>query len=324
MSQDMRTSHLRAALALLITVMSSPTMAEEQRETLSFSQQHRGKTITVGGDLFLPPGGDKVPALLIHHGSGGVSADREMRYARELVQLGLATLVIDSFKPRSITSTVRDQSSVTANEMLADAFAALQALAAHPRINGRRIGIIGFSKGGTVALLAAHETRAARALPGGPRFALHVPVYPSCITQHYKPKSTGAPIYFLLGGADTYVGHTVCEEYAAALKVEGARVEVTVYPGAQHGFDGGQTYNVPQGENYSRCVFVQQPNGSWKERISGITTMDAKGQRNEEANKRALAACRTLGVSGAPDPEARTKSMAALKSYVQRHLLDGK
>jgi hypothetical protein len=71
-------------------------------------------------------------------------------------------------------------------------------------------------------------------------------------------------------------------------------------------------------------VFVQQPNGSWKERISGITTMDAKGQRNEEANKRALAACRTLGVSGAPDPEARTKSMAALKSYVQRHLLDGK
>ena len=29
---------------------------------------------------------------------------------------------------------------------------------------------------------------------------------PSCITQHYKPKTTGAPIYMLLGGADTYVG----------------------------------------------------------------------------------------------------------------------
>ena len=98
-----------------------------------------------------------------------------------------------------------------------------------------------------------------------------------------------------------------CEEYAAALKAEGARVEVTVYPGAKHGFDGGQAYNVPQGENYSRCVFVQQPDGSWKERTSGITTMDAKGQRLEEANKKALAACRTLGVSGGPDPEARAK-----------------
>ena len=81
---------------------------------------------------------------------------------------------------------------------------------------------------------------------------------------------------------------------------------------------------MAKGENYSRCVFVQQPNGTWKERVSGITTMDVKGKRDEEANNKALAACRTLGVSGAPDPEAKTKAMAALKSYVQRHLLDGK
>ena len=94
--------------------------------------------------------------------------------------------------------------------------------------------------------------------------------------------------------------------------------------GAKHGFDGGSAYNVPQGENYSRCVFLQQPDGSWKERTSGITTVDAKGQLQEDANKKALAACRTLGVSGGPDPEAKAKSMAALKSYVQRHLLDGK
>jgi dienelactone hydrolase len=314
----------RRLLALLLIASCSPALAQGTSEQLSFPQEFRGKAIMVSGELFLPPGADKVPALVIHHGSGGVSEARELRYAREIVQMGVATLVIDSFKPRGITSTVRDQSTVTGNEMLADEFAALKALAAHARIDGKRVGVIGFSKGGTAALLAAHEGRAARALPGGPRFALHIPVYPSCLTQHYKPKSTGAPIYFLLGGADTYVGHAVCEEYAAALKAQGARVEVTVYPGAQHGFDGGQTYNVPQGENYSRCVFVQQPDGSWQERVSGITTMDAKGQPNEEANKRALAACRTLGVSGAPDPEARTKSMAALKSYVQRHLLDGK
>jgi dienelactone hydrolase len=300
-------------------------MAQGTSEQFAFAQDYRGKAITVSGELSLPPGTDKVPALLIHHGSGGVSDGREMRYAREIVKMGVATLVIDSFKPRGVTSTVRDQSTVTANEMLADEFAALKALAGHARIDGKRIGVIGFSKGGTAALLAAHEGRAARALPGGPRFALHVPFYPSCLTQHYKPKSTGAPIYFLLGGADTYISNPVCEEYAAALKAEGARVEVTVYPGAPHGFDGGgQAYNVPQGENYSRCVFVQQPNGSWKERVSGVTTMDAKGKRDEEANKRALAACRTLGVSGGPDPEAKAKSMAALKSYVQRHLLDGK
>ena len=247
-----------------------------------------------------------------------------MRYARELVQLGLATFVIDSFKPRGITSTVQDQSSVTANEMLADAFAALQALAAHPRIDGRRIGITGFSKGGTVALLAAHETRAARALPAGLRFALHVPFYPWCGTQHYKPKTTGAPIYMLLGAADTYAGVEPCQRYAEMLKAQGATIEVVVYPDAAHGFDGGRAYQVARGENMSRCVFVQQADGSWTETLSGITTNDSKGQRIEDAYRQALAHCRTYGVSGGPNEAARAKSMQALKTYVQRHLMQGR
>jgi dienelactone hydrolase len=312
----------RSLLALLLASVCSPALAQAKSEQLSFPQDYRGKPITVRGELFLPPGADKVPALLIHHGSGGVSEARELRYAREIVKMGVATFVIDSFKPRGVTSTVKDQSTVTANDMLADEFAALRALASHARIDGKRVGVMGFSKGGTAALLAAHEGRAARALPEGQRFALHVPFYPSCITQHYKPKSTGAPIYMLLGGADTYAGYRPCEDYAAALKAEGARVEVTTYPGAKHGFDSTQAYDLPEGENYSRCLFNQQPDGSWKERTSGITTVDAKGQRLEEANKKALAACRTLGVSGGPDPEAKAKAMAALKSYVQRHLLD--
>src|SRR6185436_8861881 len=109
--------------------LSAPALAQAPSEKLSFPQDYRGQAITVTGELFLPPGADKVPALLIHHGSGGVSDDRERRYAREIVKMGVATLVIDSFKPRSITSTVRDQSTVTSNDMQADEFAALKALA---------------------------------------------------------------------------------------------------------------------------------------------------------------------------------------------------
>jgi dienelactone hydrolase len=317
-------SRLCIVLTLLLAVAISPSMAADQREALSFSREHRGKTIKVGGNLLLPNGDAKVPAMLIHHGSGGVSADREQRYARELVQLGLATFVIDSFTPRGIRSTVQDQSTVTANEMLADAFAALQALAAHPRIDDRRIGIVGFSKGGTVALLAAHEARAARALPAGLRFALHVPFYPWCGTQHYKPKMTGAPIYMLLGAADTYAGVEPCQRYAEALQAQGTAIEVVIYPDAPHGFDGRRAYEVAQGENMSRCVFLQQPDGSWTETFSGITTNDGKGQRIEAAYAKALAQCRTYGVSGGPNEAARVQSMQVLKTYVQRHLIDGR
>jgi dienelactone hydrolase len=293
-------------------------------EQLSFARDHRGKQVTISGELHLPPGAGKVPAMLIHHGSGGVSPTREGRYAREMVELGVGALVLNSFAGRGVSSTVRDQMAVTAMEMLGDAYAALGALAEHPRIDGGRIGIVGFSKGGSVALLAAHERHAARLLPRGPRFALHVAFYPACTSHYRQPKTTGAPIYLLLGGADTYAGVEPCQEYAAALKAQGARVEVVVYPGAPHGFDGGQAYQIAEGENYRHCVFQEQPDGRWKERTSGLITNDSTGKRIEASYRQALAKCRTLGVSGGPNAAAKAKSMIDLKSYVQRHLLEGK
>jgi dienelactone hydrolase len=309
------------ALLLALAALCAPAAAQGVRERIAVDRTFKGRAIAVTGDLMLPSGRDKVPAMIVHHGSGGVS-ERERRYARELVKWGVAALVLDSFGARGVKSTVRDQASVSSFDMLDDAFAALKALAGHARIDASRIGILGFSKGGSVALLSAHQVRAERALPGGARFALHVPVYPTCTTQYYRPKTTGAPIYLLQGGADTYAGVAPCQDYAAALRAEGARIETVVFPGAQHGFDGRASYRNPHGENYSRCIFAQQPDGTWKERASGVTAIDANGRRIEARYKRALAKCRTYGVSGGPDPSARARAMALLEGYVRRHLLD--
>jgi len=309
-------------LTLLLPTLSAA--AEPSREELALPREYRGKPITITAELHLPPGTGRVPAMIIQHGSGGVAAAREGRYAREIVKLGVAALVMDSFKGRGIVSTVADQSAVSSQDMAEDAFAAVRRLASHPRIAGDRIGIMGFSKGGTVALLTALERRANRALPDGLRLALHVALYPGCGSQYFKPKSTGAPIYLLLGGADTYVGVGPCQEYAAALKAEGAAIEVTVYPGAPHGFDGERSYRLANGENWSRCVFVEQPDGSWTERSSGVVTHDSRGQRIEAGYRRALAACRGYGVSGGPNEAARTKAMLALKGYLHKHLLEGR
>ena len=309
-------------MLLLLAAGYAPAGAQDVRERIAIKQTFKGKAITITGELFLPPGVAKVPAMIVHHGSGGVSDERERRYARELVQLGVAALVLDSFKGRGVASTVRDQAAVSTNDMLGDAFAALKALAGHARVDAARVGIVGFSKGGSVALLAASEARAAKALPEGLRFALHVPFYPACVNHHYKPKTTAAPIYLLLGGADTYVGVAPCQEYAATLKAEGARIETVVFPGAMHGFDGGSTYRAASGENWSRCVFMEQPDGSWKERTSGRTTNDTSGKRIEAGYRQALAKCQTYGVSGGPNAAAKAKSMAELKTYVRRHLLE--
>jgi dienelactone hydrolase len=308
------------ALTLLLAGLCPQGQAQEVTVDLAIERTFKGRPVTLKPTLVLPSQSGRFSAVILHHGSGGVS-QREHGYARELGKLGVATLVLDSFKARGVGSTVRDQAALSSFEMLEDAFAALKALAKQPQIDATRVGIVGFSKGGSVALLAAHERRAARSLPDDLRFALHVPFYPACTNHYYKPRTTGAPIYLLLGGADTYVGVAPCQEYAAVLKAEGARIETTVFPGAQHGFDGGSPYRFPRGENWSRCVFVEQPDGTWKERTSGIATNTADGKRIETGYRQALARCRTYGVSGGPDEAAKANSMAALKSYVRRHLL---
>jgi dienelactone hydrolase len=312
------------ALAALAATLAAGGVQAQQRETISFESRQKGQPIQVTAEIYWPAVTGPVPALVIHHGSGGVSDSREGRFAREIVAMGVAAVVIDSFKPRGVSSTVQDQSAVTGQDFNLDALMALKALGANGRINRAKIGITGFSKGGTSTLMAAHEQQVvAASIPAGLRYALHVPFYPSCNAQYYRPQTTGAPIYMLLGGADTYVGFEPCQTYAGALQAAGGRVEATVFPGAMHGFDGGRTYFEPRGENYAKCVFQQQANGSWIERASGVMTIGTDGRPIQGAYAKALAVCRTLGVSGGPNDAAARQSMEDLKGYVRRHLQGG-
>ncbi len=315
---------MKALPLALLVLLAAPPLAAQQTETIAFESRQKGKPVQVTAEITWPAGASTapLPALVIHHGSGGVSSRREGRFAREIVAMGVAAVVIDSFKPRGVTSTVQDQSAVTGADFNFDALMALKALGTHPRIDAKRIGIVGFSKGGTSALMAAHERLATAAgLPAGLRYALHVPFYPSCTTQYWKPVTSGAPILMLLGASDTYVGYEPCQTYGEALKANGARVDVTVYPGAMHGFDGGAPYFDPRGENYAKCVVQQQADGSWIERSSGVTTNTTTGAPVPGALAKAFGACKVLGTSGGGQDEAARLSMDALRSHVRTYLL---
>lgn len=311
----------RAALAGALGLLACASVQAQQREIISFESRQKGQPVQVTAEIYWPAGPGPVPAMVIHHGGVG---ERESRFAREIVAMGVAAVVIDSFKPRGVSSTVQDQSAVTGQDFNLDALMALKALAGNGRINPAKIGITGFSKGGTSTLMAAHEQLVVAAgIPAGLRYALHVPFYPSCSTQYYRPRTTGAPIYLLLGGADSYVGFESCQTYGNALRAAGGRVEVTVFPNAPHGFDGGRPYFDPRGENYARCVFQQQADRSWIERASGVTTIGTDGRPIQGALAKAFAACKTLGVSGGPNDTAARQSMDDLKGYVRRHLQGG-
>lgn len=195
-----------------------------------------GPGVEILGTLSLPPGTARVPAMVVVHGSGGISAGREHAWAKRLLDMGVAAFVTDSFRPRGVRATAEDQSRVPTMAMVADAFAALKLLSTHPRIDAGRIGIMGFSKGGQVSFYTALEPLR-RAAAGELRFATHVPLYPSCALPYVSHEITRAPMLVLMGGADDYTPAAQCARYIDWFRGKGAPIRSIVYPGASHGFD---------------------------------------------------------------------------------------
>lgn len=193
---------------------------------------------TISGTLLLPPGAaERVPAMVILHGSGGLTEAREHAWARRFAAMGVAGFVVDSFGPRGMRSTAADQSRLSTMANTADALAALRLLATHPRIDPARIGAIGFSRGGQAVLYSALEPLRRGMIDGELRFAAHVALYSSCATQYVAESVTRAPMLVLFGGADDYTPPAACARYVEWFRSRGASIQTILYPGAHHGFD---------------------------------------------------------------------------------------
>jgi dienelactone hydrolase len=194
--------------------------------------------IVVVGDLVLPPNAAaRVPAMVIAHGSGGILPGREDAWARRLNAIGIASFTLDSFGPRGLKSTAMDQGRLSTMANLADALYALRLLATHPRIDATRIGVIGFSRGGQVALYSALEPLRHSVIGDELRFAAHIALYPSCSIPYRAKQVTGAPILMLLGADDDYTPPRFCRAYADWFRGKGAPVRISEYAGAYHDFD---------------------------------------------------------------------------------------
>lgn len=207
------------------------------------------------GRLVLPintPDDAKLPAVVLVHGSGGVYPEEITYWAKLLNEHGIAAFVIDIFGPRGVKSTGEDQSKVPFAADTADAFAALGMLASHPRIDPRRIAIVGFSRGGITALRSAVMRIASGSSPSGLRFASHVALYSSGCTGSLSvmPKPgvfEPAPILFVHGDADDYTFMSDCRTYAQRIGAAGTPTEFVVLPGARHKFDldSSRLINLP-------------------------------------------------------------------------------
>lgn len=232
---------------------------------LARERRDQWATQRVWGDLSLPKGdAARVPAMVLMHGSGGV--ERSMaQWVETLNDAGVATFVVNVFEPRGVKRTVENQALVPPAADLMDAFQALMLLARHPRIDPNRIGVMGFSRGGTVAFQTAVEPLRRAVVKSDLRFALHIPVYAGCSQVYWSPRITKAPVLNLVGALDDYSTAAPCEQLAQRYADAGAPVRTIQYAGAHHSWDA--TYPVfflPGATSAAACGVLRWDIEDWK------------------------------------------------------------
>lgn len=202
------------------------------------------KQVVVYGDLLMPKNvSGKVPALVLSHGSSGVSPYAYEVWAAKMNAAGVAIFIIDSFKPRGVSETAQDQTLVGPAAQIADALNGLKLLASHPQIDASRIYNIGMSRGGSTAFYTAWPMFQRPVDTNGAKFAGHIPVYPGNCDVRYRADANDkatAPVFMALAdteGEDWQNGAN-CIRYAQELASAGQPVTFKEYKGTHHAFDG--------------------------------------------------------------------------------------
>jgi dienelactone hydrolase len=220
----------------------------------------------VGAELFLPENAsahNKVPAVVLLHGSAGNADERAATYGPPLAAMGIAVMVIETYasRPDLGTSFIERVIHITESMFVADAYAGLRSLSEQPEIDAHHVVLAGFSYGGMATTYALYAQIADKLAPPGLRFAGHVAFYAPCIARFADSRTTGAPMLMLYGANDQLIRPKRCAQVADDLRKGGSQVEVISYPDAVHQWDGWRPLGVI-GRQLAGCRFRVERDGT--------------------------------------------------------------
>jgi len=267
-----------------------------------------GRPDVIGGELRIPrPGTDRLPAVVLVHGSGGILGSVES-WSQELNKIGIATFILDSFTGRGIGDTAADQGQLGTLATIEDAYRVLALLAKHPRIDPSRIGIMGFSRGGMVALYASVKRFQRMHGPADIEFAAYVGFYALCFTTFIDDgEVSDKPIRLFHGSADDYVPVGPCRDYVKRLQKAGKDVQLVEYPGAYHVFDNPvfkAPVRLPEAQTPRNCRLEENPVGQ-------IINSQTKKPYNINVDS-----CVERGATIGYNAQAHRESLKAVKEFL--------
>jgi dienelactone hydrolase len=263
----------------------------------------------------------KVPAVVIMHGAGGVN-NHYFEVGRILNGIGIAAFVVDSFETRGIRS-VQDLKGKKLPHSFAirisDAYAALELLSTHPKIDKRKIALMGYSHGGSVALFVASKKIRYSFIADDLRFAASIAYYPFCFPQIKDIDFTDAPVLMLLAEEDNMAPAKPCLDYARRIKDSGVDIKTIIFKDAHHQFPvlpGKKIIKVPELADLSNCG----KNEYWFLRNDGTWYSSHLKKTFAEVDPGGLMTdCKKDGeaIMGGNE-EAKAKSISDFKSFLRK------
>ena len=208
---------------------------------------YKKSPVTIDALIAYPKKGEgPFPVLVFNHASGGAALfgnewfkfNRLM--ARQLQNKGIAVMFVDNFTGRNVISAGADQAQVSTYSFYIDAFMTLEYLSKDPKVNIKKVGITGWSRGGMNSLAIAEKRIRDALISKDLYFAASLPRSVECRQSGFfrNPQPIKETKILMVNGKIDDASHAhICEEYGEKMKATGADIKVSTRAGWGHGFE---------------------------------------------------------------------------------------
>jgi carboxymethylenebutenolidase len=243
----------RSMRMLWIGALVAASAQAQAPETMRFPSADGHTTLV--GYLWLPSNPGPHPAVVMLHGRAGsysslahgvytaaTLSKRHQAWGAFWAERGYVALHVDSFGPRGYPAgfprfSYKDRPEAVSEQTVRplDAYGALAYLRQRPDVIADRIGLQGWSNGGSATLVTMSDHAPGIAHPSPKRgFRAALAFYPGCDLSVYKHDYAAyAPLLVFLGSDDEEVSPAICERVVP----QDQRSQWVLYPGATHDFD---------------------------------------------------------------------------------------
>jgi len=224
------TTALRTTLVSLLALGASTILSACQTTSADGIKPHISVVEPAGAAT-----GKPAPVVFFLQGTGGGS-NRANAWAKTLAEAGIASAVIDNAELRNRANLA----GVAARDVAQDYAAALRLMRNDPRVDVTRHAVMGFSSGGTAAMLSGAVLE-----PDQPRPRAVIAFYPGSMGDCGETHAADTAVHVFYGDLDEWGAHAGTRD--ACRRAMGGKPRRAFHPvkGAHHGFDDAVTVMWP-------------------------------------------------------------------------------